>query len=56
MTDYLTGADQKIPNWLIKLTFPVKVETAIKLGIKTLCLVSWALSQMTSSWACGFSL
>lgn len=25
MTDYLTGVDQKIPDWLIKVTFLVKV-------------------------------
>ena len=30
-TDYLTGADQKIPNWSIKITFLVVIETAIKL-------------------------
>ena len=35
MTYYLIGADQKILNWLIKITFLVKVETAVKLGIKS---------------------
>ena len=32
-TDYLTDADQKIPNWSIKITFLVEIETAIKLGV-----------------------
>ena len=35
MTDYLIDADQKIPNWLIKITFLVKVETAFRLDIKS---------------------
>ena len=35
VTDYLTDADQKIPEWLIKITFLVKVETTIRLGVKT---------------------
>ena len=33
-TDDLTGADQKIPNWLAKITFPRKVKTTIRLGMK----------------------
>ena len=35
VTDYLTGADQKTSDWLIKILLLVKVETAIKLGIKS---------------------
>ena len=35
MTGYLIGTDQKIPNWLIKITFLRKVETTIRLGIKS---------------------
>lgn len=34
MTDYLTGADQEIPGWLIKITFLGKEEIAIRSGIK----------------------
>ena len=34
MRDYLIGADQKIPDGLIKITFLEKVETAAKSGIK----------------------
>ena len=34
MTDDLTGAEQKIPDWPIKITFLVKVETVISIGIK----------------------
>ena len=35
MADYLTGADQNCPCWLIKSTFPVKVHVTIRLSIKT---------------------
>ena len=35
MTGYLTGADQTIPNWLIKITFLGKVETTVRLSIKS---------------------
>lgn len=35
VTDYFLGTDQKIPDWLIKITFLGKVETAIKLDIKS---------------------
>ena len=35
LTDFLIGADQKIPNWLIKITFLEEVETAIRSGIKS---------------------
>lgn len=34
MADYLIGADQKIPNWLVKATFLREVVTVIRLGIK----------------------
>lgn len=40
MKDYLTGADQKIHNWLVKSAFLGEVETAVKLGIKP-SLVTW---------------
>ena len=30
--DYLIGADQKITDWLINTAFPVKAETAVRLG------------------------
>lgn len=30
MTDYLIGEDQKIPAWLIKITFLGKAGTAIR--------------------------
>ena len=32
--DTSLGADQKIPDWLIKILFLVKTETAVRLGIK----------------------
>ena len=35
MTDYLIGAVQKIPNWLIKVTSLGKVGTATKSDIKS---------------------
>lgn len=35
MTNYLIGADWKIPNWLIKNTFLGKAEATISLGIKS---------------------
>ena len=35
VTDYLTGTDQKIPDWLIKIPFLGKVKAAIRSGIKS---------------------
>lgn len=35
MTDYLLDADQKIPNWLIKIAFMTKIKTVSKSGIKS---------------------
>lgn len=35
MTDYLTGTDQKIPDWLIKVAILGKVKAAIRSGIKS---------------------
>ena len=35
MTNYLIGADWKIPNWLIKIPLLVKADTAVRLGIKS---------------------
>ena len=35
VTDYLTGADQKIPDWPTKITFLGKAETKIRSGIKS---------------------
>ena len=35
MRDYLIGTDQKISDWLIKMTFLCRVETAVRLGIKS---------------------
>ena len=35
VTYYLIGADKKIPNWLIKITFWRKIKTTIRLGIKS---------------------
>ena len=54
LTSDLIGADQKIPNWLIKITFLGKVcNSALVLD---LALVSWTLVQATPSWACDFCL
>ena len=36
MVDNLTGADQKIPDLLVKFTFLGQVETAVKSGIKSM--------------------
>lgn len=35
MTDYLLGANQKIPDWVIKITFWGNVEIAGKSGFKS---------------------
>ena len=35
MADYLHGADQKIPDWLIKVAFQREAQTEIRLGIKS---------------------
>lgn len=37
VTDYLTGMDQKIPDWFLKITLLVKVKTATRSGIKSRC-------------------
>ena len=33
--DYLTSADQEVPDWPVKLPFLGEVETAFRLGIKS---------------------
>lgn len=40
MTGYFIATEQKIPDWIINITFLEKVETAISLGIINLGLVS----------------
>lgn len=35
MSDYLSGIDQKSPDWLIKIMFLGEVETAVQSGIKS---------------------
>lgn len=35
MTHDLTGVDQKIPDWLVKVMFLGEVETEIRAGIKS---------------------
>lgn len=40
VTDYFTGADQKILERLVKMTFLGEIETAIRLGI-SFGLVTW---------------
>ena len=35
VTDDLIGADQRIPDWLTSILFLAKVETAVRLGIKS---------------------
>ena len=55
MTDYLVGAENKIPDWPIKITFLGKVETAIRSGIKSRFDIM-GLSQAMPFVACGFLL
>lgn len=54
VTDYLIGVDEQIPDLLIKITFLVKVKTAVRLGIKSRFDI---LSITTSDaiWAMVFS-
>ena len=53
LTSYLIGADQKIPNRLIKTTFLGKVETAIKLDVKSVFDIL-GIRQLMQFWASGF--
>lgn len=53
LTSYLIGADQIIPNRLIKITFLGKVETAIKLDVKSV-LDILGIRQLMQFWASGF--
>ena len=46
------GADQKILDWLVKITFLGKVKTASQ--VLSLDLASWALAQVASFGACDF--
>ena len=46
VADYLIGADQKIPDWLVNTPFPGKVETVIRLGIKS-WISDLGLAQVT---------
>ena len=52
VTDYLNGANQKIPDWVIKTTFWGKVEIAGKSGFKS-SLISWDLAQVIPFWPPG---
>ena len=47
------GADKKIPNSLIKITFLGKAETAIKLRIKSVFDIL-GFRQLMPFWASGF--
>lgn len=43
VTDYFILADHKVPYWLIKITFVVKVVTAVRLGIKSrFCIMGFS--------------
>lgn len=47
MIDYLTGVDQKISVWLIKIIFLGKIETAIRSGIKArICTMGLSISDI----------
>lgn len=46
---------KKFPDWLIKITLPVKVKTAVRLGIKSR-FGHMGFSHVTPFGACGFSL
>ena len=47
MADDLIGADQKTPDWLIKITFLLKIQTAIRLGIKSkICIMGFSTSEI----------
>ena len=55
MTDYLIGAAQEIPDWLVKITLLQKIKPQLS-QVLNLGLVSMALAQVTPIWAHGFSL
>ena len=54
-SNYLIGADKKIRNSLVKITFLVKAETIINPGIKFRFGIM-DLKQVMPFGACGFSL
>ena len=49
--DYLTDADQEIPDWPVKITFLGKVKPAIRLDIKP-NFGDMDLAQVTLFWVC----
>ena len=51
--EHFTTVDQKILDWLIKITFLGEIETAIGLDIKF--QFSMGLAQVTPFWACCLS-
>ena len=53
VADYLIGADRKIPDWPIKITFLGEIVTAIKLGIKS-CFIDVELSTSDAISGPGF--
>lgn len=53
VTDYLVGADQNIPDWLIDF-FPVEVETAGRSGAKS--RFGMGFSTRDTIWGFWFSL
>ena len=47
MTNYLTGVDQKLSVWLIKIIFLGKTETAIRSGVKArICTIGFSMSDV----------
>lgn len=53
LTDYLTGAQQKITDWLMKMTFLGEAETAVGSNIKArFCIMGFW--QVTPFWPCDF--
>lgn len=54
LADYLIDTGQKIPDWLVKIIFLGKAETAISSGIKSRFGI--ITSTVIPFWACDFSL
>lgn len=49
-TDYFIGVDQKVPDWVVGITFLGKVKTEVRPGIK-LRFSAWALAHVMPFWA-----
>lgn len=46
-TEHIIGADQKIPEWFIRITFLGRVKTTVKSGVKSRFVIGFNSSDIS---------